>query len=391
MSHSNTVCPWDSNVEATAPNICPWETSAPPAARSQQAAKTPEQRLGNPKARPDRSKSVDVSCLSKRQGSVCAAPHLAPVPAASICPWEGQDLPTRTTEKSKSIDVDVCPWETNEPAKKPSTSSAPGMMASDVLATQSSITPLQVHQEYATSTAGSFISRERGSKDASRPPCERKISIQICPWEEVEEEEAQGIETHSTSTVGEKLQGRHPCEESDSRIEQATRPKDKYPSMNVTSSCSEGQAILESLAMQAALEPRQAVSSEGTSSPSSTCSSSSHSDSRRIKIDYTVRSGHLPGQYGLPIITSATSVGQQAQHGHVSTPLSSGNTSSSSGTAPHHHTSVRPESPPSMDKLPCPTEGGSKPTSPKVATNVVAPWEESPPQKMTDICPWEDE
>ncbi|XP_071548464.1 uncharacterized protein [Panulirus ornatus] len=403
LSQSNTVCPWDSNVDATAANICPWETSEPPAARSQQPAKPPEQRLGNPKARPDRSKSVDVSSLSKRHGSVCATPNLVPVPAeghpvASICPWESQELPTRTTEKSKSIDVDVCPWETNEPAKKPSTSLAPGMIASDVMATQSSITPLQAHQDYPTSTPSSFIFRERGSKDVSRPPCERKISIQVCPWEEVEEEEAQEIETLSTSSGGEKPQGKQPCEESDNRVEQATRPKDKYSSISLTSSCSESHTIPESLAMQAALEPRQGVSSEGTSSPSSTCSSSSHSDSRRIKIDYTVRSGHLPGQYGLPIISSATSatcVGQQAQHGHVSTTLSSGNTSttssSSSTGATHHHTPVRAESPRSMDKLPCPTEGGSKPTSPKVATNVVAPWEENPPQKMTDICPWEDD
>ncbi|XP_042240174.1 uncharacterized protein LOC121878193 isoform X3 [Homarus americanus] len=410
VSQSNTICPWDTSTDATTANICPWETSAPPTTRAQQPMKTPEQRLGHPKARPDRSKSVDVSSLGKRQGSVSVAPNLVPIlteghPTASICPWESQELPNRPTEKSKSIDVDVCPWETNEPAKKSSTSSAPGVMASDMASIQSASMSFQVHQEYAdmtvkaaTSTGGSLISRERGSRDGIRPPCERKISIQVCPWEEVVEEEVQGIETLSTSIISEKPQTRQPSQESESRSEHATKSREKYQSMSMTSSFSESYTKPDGLAMQAALEPRPGVSSEGTSSPSSTCSSSSHSDSRRIKIDYTVRSGHMPGQYGLPIMSSATSAtpsGQQAQHGHVSTTLSSGNTSttssSSSSTGGHHHTTKRAESPRGTDKLLCPTEGGSKPTSPKVATNVVAPWEENPPQKMTDICPWEDD
>ncbi|XP_045114305.1 uncharacterized protein LOC123506347 isoform X11 [Portunus trituberculatus] len=400
VSHSNTVCPWDNNAEATAANICPWETSAPPptsTARSNQPTKL-DQRLTNPKIRPDRSKSVDVSSLGKRQGSVSQAPSLDPVPsegypAASVCPWENQELPNRTTEKSKSIDVDVCPWETNESAKKSSTSSAPGVMAGDQQVTSTSGMSLPGHPEHSDKTNMAIVLavKEKGSKDVSRPPCERKISIQVCPWEEVEEEDSQTSETHSSSH-SDKAQGKQPCDESEVRTEKATKPKEKY--------MSESYPKPESLPMQTPLETRQGVGSEGTSSPSSTCSSSSYSDSRKIKIDYTVRSGHLPGQYGLPITPipagSAPPVSQQPQHGHAAatatTTLSSGNistTSSSSSTAGGHH--VRAESPRGTDKLLNPAEGGSKPTSPRVATNVVAPWEENPPQKMTDICPWEDE
>ncbi|XP_069172924.1 uncharacterized protein [Procambarus clarkii] len=400
VSQSDSVCPWDTTSEASAANICPWETSAPPPTRTQQPVVKPtQQRLTYSKARPDRSKSVDVSSLSKRHGSVCVAPSLVPVlteghPTASICPWESQELPNRTTEKSKSIDVDVCPWETSEPPKKPSTSSAPGMITTDTV--NPLITPLQVHPEHcdasykvATSTGPPVISRDWGSKDGSRPPCERNISIQICPWEEVVEEESGERVSESTSTPSPRV--RRPSEESEGKVDQAIKPKDKYLSMNIASICSESYTKLDSVAMQTVLDPRPGISSEGTSSPSSTCSSSSQSDSRRIKIDYTVRSGHLPGQYGLPIISSAasvTSLSQQTQHGHVGTTLSSGDTSttSSSSSTGGHHPSESPRV-----TLPCPTEGGSKPASPKVASSLVAPWEDNPPQKMTDICPWEDE
>lgn len=402
VSQSNTVCPWESNTETSTANVCPWETSAPPTTmQSQQSLKCSDQKLSHPKARPDRSKSVDVSSLSKRHGSVSVAPSLVPVltegqPTTSICPWENQELPNRTTEKSKSIDVDVCPWEVNEPVKKASTSSAPGMVTGDSSNLQSS-GALQAQPEHAerpsksSPGSGSSISfRERGSKESSRPPNERKISIQVCPWEKVEEEIG-GAETHSSCIVSDKPLGRRPSDTVENRLEQATKPKEKY-----ASTVSESQVTPESLGMQMALEPRQGAGSEGTSSPSSTCSSSSHSDSRRIKIDYTVRSGHLPGQYGLPIIT--TPMGnvipstQQTVHGHVGATLSSGNTSTSSsssaGGAPQ--STARAESPRAAGTLPCPAEGGSKPNSPKVATNVVAPWEGNP-QKMADICPWEDE
>ncbi|XP_069941626.1 uncharacterized protein [Cherax quadricarinatus] len=421
VSQSNTVCPWDSSSEASAANICPWETTVPPSTRTQVPPKPQEQRLGHPKARPDRSKSVDVSSLSKRHGSVSVAPSLVPIlteghTTASICPWEGQELPNRTTEKSKSIDVDVCPWETNEQAKKTSITSAPGMIASDAVNIHSSTTPLRVHQEYGdmsvkvfTSTGAAFISRDWGGKDGSRPPCERNISIQVCPWEEVVEEEPPGPEKYNTSTTSESPKSRQLSEESENphvrqlseesegKLDQVTKPKEKYLSMNIGSAAHSESYKPESVSMPGGLEPRPGITSEGTSSPSSTCSSSSYSDSRRIKIDYTVRSGHLPGQYGLPLISSATSVtslSQEAQHGHVSTTLGSGNTSttSSSSSTGGQHTAVRAESPrAATDRLSCPAEVGSKPASPKVASNVVAPWEDNPPQKMTDICPWEDE
>lgn len=402
VSQSNTVCPWESNTETSTANVCPWETSAPPTTmQSQQSVKGSDQKLSHPKARPDRSKSVDVSSLSKRHGSVSVAPSLVPVltegqPTTSICPWENQELPNRTTEKSKSIDVDVCPWEVNEPVKKASTSSAPGMVTGDLSNLQSS-GALQAQPEHAEKPSksspgsGSSISfRERGSKESSRPPNERKISIQVCPWEKVEEEIG-GAETHSSCIVSDKPMGRRPSDTIENRLEKATKPKEKYASTG-----SESQVTPESLGMQMALEPRQGAGSEGTSSPSSTCSSSSHSDSRRIKIDYTVRSGHLPGQYGLPIITTPMGnvipSSHQTVHGHVGATLSSGNTSTSSSSSAGGvpQTAARAESPRAAGKLPCPAEGGSKPNSPKVATNVVAPWEENP-QKMADICPWEDE
>ncbi|XP_037781525.1 regulator of G-protein signaling 9-like isoform X1 [Penaeus monodon] len=402
VSQSNTVCPWESNTETSTANVCPWETSAPPTTmQSQQSVKGSDQKLSHPKARPDRSKSVDVSSLSKRHGSVSVAPSLVPVltegqPTTSICPWENQELPNRTTEKSKSIDVDVCPWEVNEPVKKASTSSAPGMVTGDLSNLQSS-GALQAQPEHAEKPSksspgsGSSISfRERGSKESSRPPNERKISIQVCPWEKVEEEIG-GAETHSSCIVSDKPMGRRPSDTIENRLEKATKPKEKYASTG-----SESQVTPESLGMQMALEPRQGAGSEGTSSPSSTCSSSSHSDSRRIKIDYTVRSGHLPGQYGLPIITTPMGnvipSSHQTVHGHVGATLSSGNTSTSSSSSAGGvpQTTARAESPRAAGTLPCPAEGGSKPNSPKVATNVVAPWEENP-QKMADICPWEDE
>lgn len=392
VSQSNTVCPWD-DTEDTATNICPWESSAPPSsAANNPPAKSVEQRLSNPKLRPDRSKSVDVSSLSKRQASVSQAPSLGPVPSesyptASVCPWENQELPTRTTEKSKSIDVDVCPWETNESAKKSSTCSAPGIIAGDLQVTGISGASMLRQQEH--SDMGVLISKEKGTKDMSRPPCERKISIQVCPWEEVEEEDSQTSETHSLS-FSEKAQG-------ETKVEQATKVKEKYLTMNtnVPGNCgtNEGHPKPENLTMQTSYETRQGVGSEGTSSPSSTCSSSSYSDSRRIKIDYTVRSGHLPGQYGLPVSPTpagnASPMSQQIQHGQATTTLSSGNTSTTSSNSSAQH--VRAESPRDTERLPQPAEGGSKPPSPRVATNVVAPWEENPPQKMTDICPWEDE
>lgn len=426
VSHTNTICPWDTNEEATAANICPWETSAPPPTtqsqpqvkaptQSQPQVKAQEQRLSNPKARPDRSKSVDVTSLSKRHVPVSVAPSLVPVltegmPTANVCPWESQELPNRTTEKSKSIDVDVYPWETgSEASKKASTSSAPGTMAGDATNIQSS--NIQTHSEHAEKThkavagvigsafsgvMGSASTRERGSKDITRPPCERNISIQVCPWEEVKEE-VLGAETQSMSTASDKLEGRQPSEMRERRrAEYATKPKEKQVGMNVIFSGSENHTKPESLAMQTALDPRPGISSEGTSSPSSTCSSSSHSDSRRIKIDYTVRSGHLPGQYGLPITsTPAAVVIPASQQSHHVPTISSCNTSITSSNnsiaSSHQYPTTRAESPRATGTLTCPTEGGSKPSSPKVATNVVAPWEENPPQKMTDICPWEDE
>ncbi|XP_050721164.1 regulator of G-protein signaling 9-like isoform X4 [Eriocheir sinensis] len=399
VSQSNTICPWDDNTEVTATNICPWESSAPPSSSTANIppAKLADQRLTNPKLRPDRSKSVDVSSLGKRQGSVSQAPSLGPVPSeghptASVCPWENQELPNRTTEKSKSIDVDVCPWET-EPEKKSSTCSAPGIMAGDLQVTCVG-TSLPRQQEHSDKSVVGvvLISKEKGTRDMSRPPCERKISIQVCPWEEVEEEDSQTSDTHSSS-FSEKAQ-------SESKVEQATKVKEKYLAMNtnapVNCGSNEGHSKPENLPMQTQYEGRQGVSSEGTSSPSSTCSSSSYSDSRRIKIDYTVRSGHLPGQYGLPVSPTPAShispASQQMQHGHASTTLSSGNTSttsSNSSTAGTHH--MRAESPRDTDRLPHPSEEGSKPPSPRVAANVVAPWEENPAQKVTDICPWEDD
>ncbi|XP_066956551.1 uncharacterized protein [Macrobrachium rosenbergii] len=405
QSNTNTICPWDTAEEPTTANICPWETSAPPTTQSQQQQfKPPEQRLSHPKARPDRSKSVDVSSLSKRPGSVSVAPSLVPIPTeshptTSVCPWEVQELPNRTTEKSKSIDVDVCPWETpSEATKKASTSSAPGTMTGDAATLQSSA--LHAHQEHTERHHKPSSSRERISKDSARPPCERKISIQVCPWEEVEEESLEA-ETQSTSTITRQHQQPQPVDTLERRVEFATKPKEKQVVMNVITSSSESQAKPESLVLQTTLEPRPGISSEGTSSPSSTCSSSSHSDSRRIKIDYTVRSGHLPGQYGLPIISAPTATvipaSQQPQHVSAGTTTSSCNTSTtsstnSSTTSSHQHaTTTRAESPRAMGTLTCPPDGGSKPSSPKVASNVAAPWEENPPQKMTDICPWEDD
>ncbi|XP_068215021.1 uncharacterized protein [Palaemon carinicauda] len=405
QSNTNTICPWDTTEEPTTANICPWETSAAPTPQSQQPqVKAPDQRLSNSKARPDRSKSVDVSSLSKRPGSVSVAPSLVPIPTEtyptqSICPWEVQELPNRTAEKSKSIDVDICPWETgSEATKKASTSSAPGTMAGDAAAGQ--ISASHAHPDHSDKHHKSSSSRERSNKDAARPPCERKISIQVCPWEEVEEE-ALETEKQSTSTITRQHQLPQSSEAMERRVEYATKPKEKQVVMNVIASSSESQAKPESLVLQTALEPRPGISSEGTSSPSSTCSSSSHSDSRRIKIDYTVRSGHLPGQYGLPIISAPAAVvipaSQQPQHVSTVTTTNSCNTSTnsstnSSTTSSHQHaTTTKAESPRAMGTLTCPPDGGNKPSSPKVASNVAAPWEENPPQKMTDICPWEDE
>ncbi|XP_068215024.1 uncharacterized protein [Palaemon carinicauda] len=405
QSNTNTICPWDTTEEPTTANICPWETSAAPTPQSQQPqVKAPDQRLSNSKARPDRSKSVDVSSLSKRPGSVSVAPSLVPIPTEtyptqSICPWEVQELPNRTAEKSKSIDVDICPWETgSEATKKASTSSAPGTMAGDAAAGQ--ISASHAHPDHSDKHHKSSSSRERSNKDAARPPCERKISIQVCPWEEVEEE-ALETEKQSTSTITRQHQLPQSSEAMERRVEYATKPKEKQVVMNVIASSSESQAKPESLVLQTALEPRPGISSEGTSSPSSTCSSSSHSDSRRIKIDYTVRSGHLPGQYGLPIISAPAAVvipaSQQPQHVSTVTTTNSCNTSTnsstnSSTTSSHQHaTTTKAESPRAMGTLTCPPDGGNKPSSPKVASNVAAPWEENPPQKMTDICPWEDD
>lgn len=401
VSQSNTVCPWDDNNEVTATNICPWESSVPPPSSvvNNPPIKLADQRLTNPKLRPDRSKSVDVSSLGKRQGSVSQVPSLGPVPSeshplASVCPWENQELPNRTTEKSKSIDVDVCPWETNESEKKSSTCSAPGIIAGDSQATCSVGASLSKQQEHSDKSFVGvvLIGKEKGNKDISRPPCEKKISIQVCPWEEVEEEDSQASDTHSSS-FSEKAQ-------SDSNVEQITKVKEKFLAMNtnmvVNCGSNESHSKSENLSMQTSYEPRQGVGSEGTSSPSSTCSSSSYSDSRRIKIDYTVRSGHLPGQYGLPVsptpASHASPASQQTQHGQATTTLSSGNTSttsSNSSAAGIHH--GRAESPRDTDKLPHPSEEGNKPPSPRVATSVVVPWEENPSQKVTDICPWEDE
>lgn len=401
VSQSNTVCPWEDNAEVTTANICPWESSAPPTstAINNPLAKVVDQRVSSQKLRPDRSKSVDVSSLGKRQGSVSQAPSLGPVPSesypmSSVCPWENQELPNRTTEKSKSIDVDVCPWETDESIKKSSTCSAPGIIAGDLQVTCSSGTTFSRQQDHAEKSVVGvvLISKEKGTKDMSRPPCERKISIQVCPWEEVEEEDSQASETHS-SNFSEKAQN-------EAMAEQATKVKEKFLTMNINMpvnyGSNEGQHKPENLPILTSCEARQGVGSEGTSSPSSTCSSSSYGDSRRIKIDYTVRSGHLPGQYGLPVSPTPTGnaspVGQQTQHGHATTNISSANTSttsSNSSTTGIHQ--VRAESPRDTDKLPHPAEVGSKPPSPRAATNVVAPWEENPPQKVTDICPWEDE
>lgn len=401
VSQSNTVCPWDDNSEVTASNICPWESSSPSTstAINNPLAKLADQRVSNQKLKPDRSKSVDVSSLGKRQGSVSQAPSLGPIPletypASSVCPWENQELPSRTTEKSKSIDVDVCPWEIDDSKKKASTCSAPGIIAGDLQVTCSSgaSLPLKQDQSEKSIVGVVLISKEKGTKDMSRPPCERKISIQVCPWEDVEEEDSQTSETHS-SNFTEKGQ-------SEAVAEQATKAKEKILAMNISMPLNyggnEGQHKPENLPMLTSSETRQGVGSEGTSSPSSTCSSSSYSDSRRIKIDYTVRSGHLPGQYGLPVSPTpagnAFTVGQQIQHGQATPNIGSGSTSttsSNSSTTGIQH--VRVESPRDTDKLPHTAEEGSKPPSPRAATNVGAPWEENPPQKMTDICPWEDE
>ncbi|KAK7075554.1 hypothetical protein SK128_012041, partial [Halocaridina rubra] len=397
VSQSNTVCPWDTSEEipSSVSNICPWESSAPPSAQAQVQIRAPEQRLSHPKTRPDRSKSVDVSSLPKRQGSVSVAPSLTPVltegqPTASVCPWESQELPNRTTEKSKSIDVDVCPWEaSSEPAKKASSSSAPGTVAIEHTVTQLSSLQTQVENvEKAQKSISCPASKERSSKEGARPPCERKISIQVCPWEEVEEETVVPL-SHSSSGICNKPQGRQPSEMTERRLEFATKPKEKH-----ISSSGESQTKPESLAVQTALETRIGISNEGASSPSSTCSSSSHSDSRRIKIDYTVRSGHLPGQYGLPVISApaATVISATAQSQIVSTSCNTSITSSNSSITSSHQQATGAESPRAIGNLSCPTEGvSSRPSSPKATTNVVAPWEDNPPQKMTDICPWEDE
>ncbi|KAK4303457.1 hypothetical protein Pmani_024528 [Petrolisthes manimaculis] len=365
-SMSNAVCPW----EPPAHNICPWEAVEAPAPRTQPPpVKVPDEKLTYPKVRPDRSKSVDVSSVPKRQSSVSVAPNLGPElteerPSASICPWETQELPNRTTEKSKSIDVDVCPWDPGDSIKKTSTSSSPEIAGVE-----------SVSQETRGAGAGNIMPHSLVKKDGTRPPCERKISIQVCcPWEEVEEVEL----SESTS---ERPHARHPSEDSVGRDDDASKSKEKVSSVSCSTSEKPGSLPVS--------EVRPGMASEGTSSPSSTCSSSSHSETRRIKIDYTVKSGHLPGQYGLPITSSpAGSASPGAQQ--TTTIFSSGSGSTtSSGSAGGHHT--QPESPHNPIKLPCPVDTGSKPASPKVAGSMVAPWENNPPQKVTDICPWEDE
>lgn len=448
-------------------NICPWEISTPPASKT-----PPKQQLTNPKQRPDRSKSMDVSSLSKRHGSVSVAPNLIPAVLTeektqpNICPWESQELPNRQ-EKSKSVDVDSYPWETaGEPVKKSSTASTPGVYGKDVATT----TLLSTAPGSPNETGGNKISTVGGTRDrgeVTRPASsERKVSIVVCPWEDVVEEEPESAITTKDSTINvstTKVPSDKPkrrASECSVSKETATKIKDKHitfssgdssdpktvPSSTADIAFSEAShsEVIQSevqVTEASATSSRVCVSSSGgegtSSSPSSTCSNSSYGDTRgRIKIDYTVRSGHLPGQYGLPLtspvgcsssgkgtVVLPTMVSQSSIETNVSI-TSTANTSYYKQAPVQAQQSVISESGSGnieADTLPSsnapePCGNSSKPVSPVIqqptaatstATSIVAPWEDQldplrqenplpkedipPHQKMADICPWEDE
>lgn len=445
-------------------NICPWDTSTPAPSKT-----PPKQQLTNPKQRPDRSKSMDVSSLSKRHGSVSVAPNLLPAvvteenPPINICPWEMQELPNRQ-EKSKSVDVDSYPWEAaGEPVKKSSTTSTPGIPGKEVAATtQISTAPASPNETGVNK--GSIVGGTRDRGEVTRPASsERKVSIVVCPWKETVEEEPESATiikdstmNISTTNVPSEKPRRRASECSVSR-ETATKIKDKHktfssgnssnpktvPSSTADIAFSEAShsEVTQSevqITDASATSSRVCVSSSGgegtSSSPSSSCSNSSYGDSRgRIKIDYTVRSGHLPGQYGLPLTSPVGSSGSGKSSVMMPTMVSQSSVeanvsvTSTANTSYYKQASLQPQQ--SLisesrsgsieaDTLPCytasePYGNSSKPVSPVVqqptaATSTVAPWEDElnpprqeenplpkedipPHQKMADICPWEDE
>ncbi|CAL4089984.1 unnamed protein product, partial [Meganyctiphanes norvegica] len=402
-------------------NICPWDTQAPP-------AKTPpKQQLTNPKQRPDRSKSMDVSSLSKRHGSVSVAPNLVPAvvteekPQTNICPWEQQELPNRQ-EKSKSVDVDSYPWEVaGDPIKKASTASTPGVPGNEGPApTQTGTASASPCETSINKGAIIGVTRDRG--EGTRPvSSERKVSISISPWEEVVEEEPEYVASIkdsttsisttnvSTSNVPIDKPRRRASESSESR-DKATKPKDKHQNLAVSGQFEKPYmtagrrfALHE---YQINLELNACSGGEGTSSsPSSSCSSSSYGDTRgRIKIDYTVRSGHLPGQYGLPLVSPVGSSGSGTVSAVLPTMVSQSSSeasisaTSTANTSYHKQASLQPQQSVISDSGIEPCGNSIKPVSPvsqqrAAATSLVAPWEEDipPQQTMTDICPWEDE
>jgi len=454
----------DTGASEPGNNICPWDTQAPP-------VKTPpKQQLTNPKQRPDRSKSMDVTSLSKRHGLVSVAPNLVPAvvteekTGTTICPWEMQELPNRQ-EKSKSVDVDCYPWEgASEPVKKASTVSTTGISgnegATSTQSTTASASPCEAVVNKGAITGGTKDLGEVTRHAAS----ERKVSISVSPWEEVVEEESETVPAVKETTknvitaivpIDKPRRRSSACE---SR-EIATKPKDKHitfsagnisdPSASHSSTAEvkfpeashsnivRSETQLTDAAVTSSRAP--CVSSSGgegtSSSPSSSCSSSSYGDSRgRIKIDYTVRSGHLPGQYGLPLVSPVGSSGSGSGNAVLQTMVSqsssegSGSVTSTTNTSYYKQATLQPQqsvisesgSGHSLEEstLSCPADdkpcGNSiKPSSPggqqkASATSVVAPWEGepepprqeenpiakediAPTQKMTDICPWEDD
>jgi len=136
------ICPWESasvHVEETdsaRTNICPWETAPPdnnPTIEinlAKDMEKTTSQDCVRPGVCPRETEEADTTKTQVFKSSLVSLVSQDP-PRANVCPWEEQpvvqkvqghggslsDVSTGSGKQQEGVQPDVCPWETEEPAR----------------------------------------------------------------------------------------------------------------------------------------------------------------------------------------------------------------------------------------------------------------------------------
>ena len=333
------VCPWEGTDKSSVDNICPWESASAP---------TPQPKKEQALASSRQQQSLQQSSLP---------------PSKSILQHQQQLVKPRP-DRSKSVDVNTI--GSQRPQSTPfvptlgpirGTSPSESSPARSEKARSVDVCPWENTQPPVKKAPAAPITSPKESTVSTLAPTtshqgERRASegvlrmaLGVCPWEDVLTPSQKGTKSAKEEGGGGGSEGiRERASSTSVKIKVSTSKEEG-------SKCSKSESVtklsLEATKSEPPRSPTSPKSKTEMTKKKTTCTAVVPYEDPRKKMPEPLKS--VPGP-------SETSRG----------PSSGG--------------SLEPKS-----------SGVGEPVSPGKSPNVVAPWEDSPPQKASDVCPWEDE